>query len=101
MRKLIWLTLIAVFCFVLASPAHAAALYIVQRGDTLYRIAVRFGVTVNALVSANGLPNANVIYVGQVLTIPDAAGSPTTPPVFTGQYVVQPGDTLYRIALRF
>jgi LysM repeat protein len=44
--------------------------YRVQRGDTLYSIACRFGRTVWAIASANGITNPNVIYAGQVLRIP-------------------------------
>lgn len=44
--------------------------YIVQVGDTLYSIAVRFGLTINDLVEANGISNSSLIYVGQVLIIP-------------------------------
>ncbi len=51
--------------------------YTVQPGDTLYRISLRFGVTVQAIAQANGIANVNIIYVGQVLQIP---GGGTTPP---------------------
>jgi LysM repeat protein len=71
--------------------------YTVQWGDTLSSIGRRFGVSVDAIVSANGLANPNFIYVGQVLTIPSWA-----PPVpGPGTYVVQPGDNLFRISLKF
>lgn len=46
--------------------------YTVQSGDTLGAIATRFGVTITALASANGIPDPNVIQVGQVLQIPQA-----------------------------
>ena len=45
--------------------------YTVLRGDTLYRIARRFGVNLQVLANVNGISNVNLIYVGQVLTIPD------------------------------
>lgn len=48
----------------------ASRTYTVQPGDTLAKIAVRFGVTVNDLVKANDLPDPNTIRVGQVLRIP-------------------------------
>ena len=48
------------------------ASYRVTAGDTLYGIARRFGTTAQTLVSMNGLTNSNLIYVGQVLTVPVA-----------------------------
>lgn len=49
--------------------------YTVQRGDNLYRIALRFGTKVDAIVAANKLSNRNLIYVGQQLTIPGNSGA--------------------------
>jgi lysozyme len=45
-------------------------IYIVQRGDYLSKIAVRFGTTVAALVKANNISNPSKIYAGQKLIIP-------------------------------
>lgn len=44
--------------------------YTVKRGDTLSAIARKYGTTVGALASANGIQNVNLIRVGQVLQIP-------------------------------
>lgn len=44
--------------------------YVVQRGDTLFRIATRFSVPMDALAAANNIVWVDRIYVGQVLTIP-------------------------------
>ncbi|MCC7448544.1 MAG: LysM peptidoglycan-binding domain-containing protein [Anaerolineae bacterium] len=44
--------------------------YVVQRGDNLFRISLRFGVSMQALAAANGITNYNYVYVGQVLVIP-------------------------------
>lgn len=44
--------------------------YIVQRGDTLGTIAVKYDTSVEAIVKANGILNPNVIHKGQVLRIP-------------------------------
>ncbi len=77
--------------------------YIVQRGDTLGRIARRFGVNYSALLAANRIVDPNRIFVGQPLIIPGLSGGPSTspPPAGATTYVVQPGDNLFRIALRF
>jgi LysM repeat protein len=50
--------------------------YVVQRGDTLYRIAQRYDVTVDAIVAANALANPDRLDVGQVLIIPAPEANP-------------------------
>jgi len=45
--------------------------YVVKRGDNLTRIAHWYGISVDALATANGLHNASLIVVGQVLCIPN------------------------------
>jgi LysM repeat protein len=83
----------------------ADPVYVVQRGDTLYSVARRYGTTVNAIVQANGLRNSNWIYVGQRLVIPGAGATTTSGSSgssSTGSvHVVQRGENLYRIALRY
>jgi putative chitinase len=91
--------------------------YVVQPGDTLSRIAQRFNTTVAALAQLNGIVNPNRIQVGQRLIVPGTGGpvatatSPAPPTATQAQpaptaarpitYVVQPGDTLFRISIRF
>jgi LysM repeat protein len=55
----------------LPAPAATAALitHTVARGETLYRIAIRYGTTVAALAAANGISDPTRIYPGQVLVI--------------------------------
>jgi len=62
-----------------APPPPSGVYYTVQRGDNLYRIARRFGVTVSAIVAANSIRNPSVIYAGQVLLIPPPGTVPPTP----------------------
>lgn len=50
--------------------------HIVQPGDTLWSIAARYGVTVEALMRANNLTNPNYIFLGQTLVIPSTGGFP-------------------------
>ncbi len=52
-----------------APPAQPTT-HVVQAGENLYRIALSYGVTWDAIARANGLWNPNLIYAGQVLVIP-------------------------------
>ena len=55
------------------TPAPSIKVYIVQPGDTLFKIAQRFGTTVNAIVAANPeITDPNVIFPGQKILIPAA-----------------------------
>jgi LysM repeat protein len=103
MKKLVALSLLAILLLGLAVPVQAQAqVHVVQRGETLWSIAVRYGTTTQALVQANGLANANRIYAGQRLIIPGgASASPGSSSSSGGAtYVVRRGDTLYSIAAR-
>lgn len=50
------------------------SVHVVQRGETLSRIAYRYGTSVSAIAAANGLRNPNFIYAGQRLRIPSGSG---------------------------
>jgi LysM repeat protein len=105
MRKLLVVLLVITLIAPSAGPALADTVYTVQSGDTLFGIATRFGVSLSALASANGITNLNLIFVGEPLTIPGSGGGsnpPPPPPTGSGtSYVVQRGDTLSAIAVRF
>ncbi|MEK7787169.1 MAG: LysM peptidoglycan-binding domain-containing protein, partial [Chloroflexota bacterium] len=60
---------------VAASPTNPPT-YVVQSGDTLFTLAIRFGTTVDALKAANGL-TSDAIYTGQALVIP-GPGAPVS-----------------------
>lgn len=64
--------------------------YTVSKGDTLYGIANKFGVSVNNLKNINNL-TSNTLSIGQVLKIPSTTSDKLT-------YTVKKGDTLYSIA---
>lgn len=98
-------------------------IHTVQRGDTVSRLAILYGSTTQAIIDANNLNQNALIFVGQGLIIPVRIPAPATstpsptplvpvatptpipdtggPIVNPGIYVVQPGDTLSRIASRF
>ncbi len=68
--------------------------YTVKPGDSLWQIARRYGTTVNAIKSLNGL-TSDLLNIGQVLKIPTSQTSPYT------EYTVQSGDTLWLLAKRY
>ena len=67
--------------------------YIVQPGDTLSGIAVRYGTTYQSLAAINNIADPNRIYPGQEIVIDGAATEASTE-----YYTIQPGDTLSGIA---
>jgi LysM repeat protein len=81
-------------------------------GETLTRIALTYGVTAQAIATANGIVNPDLIEAGDTLQIPCPAAAATPVPTVPGQtttttttgqqvYIVQAGDNIYRISLRF
>ncbi|HLH47174.1 MAG TPA: LysM peptidoglycan-binding domain-containing protein [Acidimicrobiales bacterium] len=81
----------------------SAGTYTVRSGDTLAKIADRFGTTVSALASLNHLSDPNFIYVGEELRIDgsSSSGGGQTTSAPGGDYTVREGDTLGSIAARF
>lgn len=111
-----FLIVIAIACFVTAltaAPTFAqdGEAYVVQPGENLFRIALRYGVDVDTMAQYNGLGNGWTIYPGQTLMIPGTtpveAAAPAAPvevAAATGpaQYhVVQRGENLAAIARRY
>jgi LysM repeat protein/Tol biopolymer transport system component len=81
----------------LAAPATTGeTVHVVQWGETLTLIADRYGVSVEAILAANGMADPNLIYVGQRLIIPAPGG-----PGQGGRHVVAAGETLTSIAFRY
>ena len=74
------------------SPAPSGRTYVVQKGDTLWAISRRYGLSVSSIARYNHIPNPDLIFPGQVLRLPTANER---------TYMVQRGDTLWAIARRY
>ena len=68
--------------------------YVVKAGDTLSAIAAAINTNADKLAVANNLANKNLIHVGQILKVTEAAAKPAAPTTYT----VKAGDTLSDIA---
>lgn len=67
-------------------------IHVVRRGETLYLISVRYGVSVDQVVAANSLPDPSRLVVGQALVIPIPSKEPTVKPVIeTNGYLTDVG----------
>ena len=76
----------------------------VQKGETLYSISRKYGISVGELCSANNISTSSVIKTGQNLKIPtkNLSEKSTNEKIEkTDTYIVKKGDTLYGIAKRF
>src|SRR5260221_6394976 len=93
---------VSLLAFAAAGPAaavHAQAggpTYVVEPGDTLYDIALSFGITVDALQTANPGIDPNTLSVGQTLIIPGFEGLTGT----LSTHSLDPGETLDSLSLR-
>jgi len=84
-----------------AVPLPSQPVYhVVQWGDNLTCIALRYGTSVSAIAQANGIVNVHYVRVGQTLLIPVSGAVPASG-VTPTSYVVQMGDTLTSVAGRF
>ena len=84
-----------------ATPVATERTHVVVVGDTLSAIADQYDSTLEAIMEANGITDASLIFVGQELTIPGAAAAPeatATPEAGGLVHVVVEGDTLSAIA---
>lgn len=91
------------------APEIEASEYKVKAGDNLSKIAKRHGVSLSELLEANNLSRNSIIRIGQIIKVP-AGGKPVedskampaqSSNVPTTGYVVQKGDSLSKIAIKF
>lgn len=81
-------------------PCPNGFYYTIRAGDTLFLLAQRFGVTVQAIINANPGIDPNNLRIGQTICIPRPV-SPVPPCPNGFYYSVRQGDTLFLIGQRF
>ena len=97
-----WLVFLLTPRSLLAQERSTPWIHEVAWGDTLSTIAQRYGVSVQSVVEANHLSDANHIYAGQRLVIPRSQAPPDSgPSTPEATHLVQPGETLFRIAISY
>ncbi len=93
-----------------AHSGSSGGTHTVQAGENLFRIGLRYGVSVEELMAANGIGDPSQVYAGQTLTIPapgsvntSAAPAPaaSSPPAAARTHTVQPGQTLFSISRQY
>lgn len=105
-KRMLWASAVVLVLLALpmvvsaAPPQYGPVVHVVQWGENLTGIAAQYGVTVEAIVAANNIANPNRIYVGQRLIIPLTPG-PTETPANAISHLVQSGDTLSSLAVRY
>ncbi|MFB9860420.1 LysM peptidoglycan-binding domain-containing protein [Salinicoccus siamensis] len=83
-----------------ASSNISAADYTVESGDTLWGLATEHGTTVSALKEVNGL-SSDLIIEGEQLSLDEKEEVKKDETAGDGTYVIQPGDTLFKIGQKF
>lgn len=98
---------VSLWMFMAPTPSEAQS-YVVQKGDSLWKIAQSFQTTIPKIMELNNIQNA-LIYPGNTLQIPSSKPSKSNPVLSTangniannntyGRYTVQEGDSLWLIA---
>ncbi len=77
--------------------SQAASVYYVKSGDTLWKIANNFNVSLDRLYQYNNISENSWLYVGQKLIIRDTVKNKTNSNI----YYVKTGDTLWEIAQKY
>ncbi len=88
------------------SSANGLTSYTVQKGDTYWTISQKYGISLSSLLAANNATNNSVLYVGDIVKIPQgnnnsSGNSSSTPSITYKTHTVSSGDTLWNIAIKY
>ncbi|MFH1892060.1 MAG: LysM peptidoglycan-binding domain-containing protein [Candidatus Zixiibacteriota bacterium] len=83
-----------------SSSGSSVTKHKVRKGDSLWKLAEKYGTTINELCRLNGISRNRMLIPGQVLKVP-GSGSGSSSSHSSSHYVVRRGDTLSKIAKNF
>ena len=79
--------------------------YTVEKGDTIYGIARKFGIKPSVIMDVNDLTASSKLYVGQQLKIQSSSSKENSRETFNSKdgtiYTVEKGDSIYKISKKF
>ncbi|MEL3907980.1 MAG: LysM peptidoglycan-binding domain-containing protein [Treponemataceae bacterium] len=84
----------------LLSNAFSDTIHIMKKGETIYSLSKKYGVSMSTILDYNGIKDATKIVVGQKIKIPSTS-SLSPKQLATQTYIVEKGDTIYGIAKMF
>ncbi len=101
MKKIAIITIfLCAFFFLNAQTTHT-----IQRGETLYSLARKYGVSVSDITAANGITDATKVNAGQSIRIPTKSSfvpnSSVSSVTATDEYKIQRGDTYYSLSRKY
>ncbi len=100
MQRLILMICVLALALGLASTAIAQettgqpTVHVVQPGENLFRISLRYGVSMASIAAANHITNLDLIFAGQRLFIPGASGTTSTGSTGTAAVVTTAGGDI-------
>ncbi len=99
-------SLILIVLFFSLAYISGQVVHKVENGETLYRVARQFGISVKTLMDANGITDPTSVKVGTILRIPgqgqsSSSSSARSTSSASGTHRVVAGDTYYSIARKY
>jgi len=89
--------------FIISFSFAADIIHVIEKGDTMYSVSRKYGISVDDLCAANNISNPSKVKLGQKIRIPQKSALSSTADKKSSytDYLVQPGDTLFSIAKNY
>lgn len=90
-KSIVFIAILLIIPITTRAQESSTAVHVIQPGENLFRIALQYGLTTDALSTANGITDPTKIFAGQALIIPGAANTVVANPVTIE--AIQPDNT--------